>query len=293
MPRWQGKSRGTPLGYQIFIFVCRFFGLAPAYLLLRVVSFYFFACSPQTTRPIYRYFKERHGWSWLKSLRATYRNNFMLGQAILDKIVIINGLRDKFTYEFEKLENIVSLSNSTKGGILLSAHVGNWDMAAHQLTSDLPTLNVVMFDGEHERIKKTFDQIGKRAFNIIVLKEDNAHVFEIGAALARHELVCLHADRFLEGNKTMCLPFLGKEALFPAGPFMLAAGFNVPVSFVYAFKETSRHYHYFGSKPLTKEPGEDKKAFALRLAQAYVADLENKLKRYPEQWYNYYDFWAS
>ncbi len=118
-----------------------------------------------------------------------------------------------------------------------------------------------------------------------------SHVYAIGSALANNELVCMHADRFLDGNKTISINFLGKEALFPAGPFSLAAGFNVPVSIVFAFKETSKHYHYFGTTLLQKGENETKTDFAQRLATTYVSEIENKLAQYPEQWFNYYDFW--
>ena len=42
-----------------------------------------------------------------------------------------------------------------------------------------------------------------------------------------------------------------------------------------------------------KKEGEQKKDFAQRLAKQYVQDLENKVRQYPEQWFNYYDFWKK
>ena len=81
--------------------------------------------------------------------------------------------------------------------------------------------------------------------HVIVIKEDLSHIYEISEALKKNELVCMHADRFLEGNKTLVGCLLGEKAKFPMGPFVLAATFKVPVSFVFAMKETSLHYHFF------------------------------------------------
>jgi predicted LPLAT superfamily acyltransferase len=67
----------------------------------------------------------------------------------------------------------------------------------------------------------------------------------------------------------------------------------VPVSMVYAFKETTHHYHYFGSQLMERHEGESKADFALRLAEFYKQDLETKIKSYPQQWFNYYDFWKK
>ena len=42
MSRWSGKSKGTVLGYKIFLFFIKFFGVGAAYLLLRFVTFYYY-----------------------------------------------------------------------------------------------------------------------------------------------------------------------------------------------------------------------------------------------------------
>ena len=292
MPQWQGKSRGTPLGYRIFVFVCRTFGVRPAYLLLRFVAFYFFLFSWKSSREIYKYFTERIGYSRLKSRLKIYSNYFLLGQTIIDKMVVISGIRNTYTYNFDGVENLHKIVERGTGGILLSAHVGNWEMASHQLEHLKTTVNVVVFDGEDQRIKQYLDKVeGGKTFKIIVIKDDMSHVYAIGAALANNELVCMHADRFVEGNKTIRIPLLGKDASFPLGPFSMAAGFNVPVSFVFAFKESALHYHFFGSQLYQKNESESKSEFANRLANLYVNEVERRLRQYPLQWFNYYDFW--
>lgn len=293
MPQWQGKSKGTPLGYRIFIFVLKNFGLAPSYFLLRFVAFYFFLFSRNSSRVIYSYFRYRHKLSKTTSILKVYKNNYLLGQTLIDKVVAFAGAKNSFTYNFDGQENLEQMGALGRGGIMLSAHVGNWEMAGHHLENIKQKINIVMFDGEHQNIKKYLDEVGEKSFNVIVVKNDMSHVYAIGAALANNELVCMHADRYLDGNKTIGINFLGKEALFPAGPFSLAAGFNVPVSIVFAFKETARHYHYFGTTLLQKSENESKFDFAQRLAATYVGELENKLAKYPEQWFNYYDFWKS
>jgi predicted LPLAT superfamily acyltransferase len=293
MPRWQGKSKGTPLGYRIFVFVCKTFGLGAAYLLLRFVAFYYFVFSTDSSKAIYNYFKHRLGYGTMKSIVSIYKNYYLLGQTLIDKRAVFAGIKNQFTYHFDGIENLKQMVGRGKGGILLSAHVGNWEMAGHHLQHLNTKINVVMFDGEHEKVKNYLEGLGEKSFKAIVIKQDMSHVYEMGAALANNELVCMHADRFLEGNKTMSMNLLGEEALFPAGPFQMAAGFNVPVSMVYAFKETTHHYHYFGSSPIDRNEGEKKADFALRLAYLYVQDLENKIKQYPIQWFNYYDFWKN
>ena len=293
MAEWQGKSRGTPLGYKIFVWTCRNLGFGPAYFILRLVALYFFLFSPGTTSPIYNYFRKRFGYGILKSFFKTYRNNYILGQTLIDKIVMIAGLKIPFTFHFDGEDNLHQMVAMKRGGILLSAHAGNWEMAGQHLTNIKTKINILMFDGEDESIKQYMEGLGEKSFKVITIKEDMSHVYQMGAALANNELICMHADRFLEGNKTIDLEFLGEKAKFPIGPFLMSAGFNVPVSLVFAFKESNKHYHYFGSRLIEREGHENKKDFAQRLARSYVQELEKKLREYPEQWFNYYDFWKK
>jgi predicted LPLAT superfamily acyltransferase len=292
MPLWQGKSRGNRLGYSIFVYLIRNFGVQPAYLLLRFVSLYYWFFSWTSSGHIYRYFRERHGMPALKAWFKVYSNYFIFGQTILDRIVVMAGIENRFTYHFDGEERLREMVGNGKGGILLSAHVGNWEAAGHLLKRLNTTVHVVMFDGEHERIKAYMTEVtGGRNVNVITIRNDMSHVYAIGEALRQNDLVCLHADRFLEGNKTETFSLLGKDAKFPAGPFQLAAAFGVPVCIVFAFKESDTHYHFYGSPLIQRSEIEAKPEFVRRLMQTFAAEFEQKIKRYPDQWFNYYDFW--
>jgi predicted LPLAT superfamily acyltransferase len=294
MPQWAGKSKGNKLGYRIFVFVCKTFGVLPAYFLLRFVSFYYFLFSWSSSRHIYHFFRHRIGFGKVKSFFKIYSNYYIFGQTLLDKIIVMAGIENKFSYDFDGEENLREMVSKGKGGILLSAHVGNWEAAGHLLKRLNSRINVVMFDGEHQQIKSYLEGVtGGKNFNVIVIKNDMSHVYAIGDALGRNELICLHADRFLPGNKTTIKNFLGSPASFPAGPFQLAAGFNVPVSIVFAMKESATHYHFFGSSILKKRDEESKTQFSERLSETFKDELEQKVKLYPEQWFNYYNFWMN
>jgi predicted LPLAT superfamily acyltransferase len=294
MPRWQGKSKGTPLGYRIFVFIVRTFGLTPAYLLLRFVAFYYVIFSWSSSKHIYRYFRHFHRYGMLRSVLSIYRNYYIFGQTLLDKVVVMAGIDNKFTYEFDGEDNLRQIVKGGRGGILLSAHVGNWEAAGHLLRRLETRINVVMYDGEHQQIKDYLQKVtGGRNLNVILIRPDMSHVYAMGEALQKNELICLHADRFLEGNKTMVANFLGEEAQFPQGPFLLSSSFKVPVSVVFAFKESATHYHFYGSTLLERSSEESKTDFIDRLLSIFVYQLEQKVKMYPEQWFNYFNFWGK
>lgn len=293
MPSWEGKSKGSPLGYRIFVWVLRKMGVRPAYVLLRAVAFYYFVCSPRSSRLMYRYFRERVGFGRLRAIRALYHNYYLFGQSLIDRVVMMAGIPQRFTFDFDGEEHLRAMVEQGRGGLLLSAHIGNWEIAGHLLQRLGTRINILMFDGEHERIKQYLEGVtGERKARIIIIRDNLSHIYEISEALKNKELVCMHADRFVAPAKSMDVDFMGGRAAFPAGPFVLAATYRVPVSFVFALREGAMHYHFFASAPRDyREP--DKKVSMTRILGDFSQAMEEKVKTYPEQWYNYYNFWKS
>ncbi len=292
MTSWKGKSRASIIGYKIFVVLIRTFGLRFCYFILRFVASYYFFFSLHSSKPVFRFYRQRLKFGRFKSIRLLFTNYYRFGQTLLDKVAVMAGVKTNFTFEFDGEENLHKMVEQKKGGILLSAHVGNWDTAGHMLDRLKTKINVLMYDGEDAKIKKYLDEVtGKKNFNVIYVKPDLSHIYQINHALAANEIVCMHADRFLQGNKTLSCEFFGEEALFPEGPFLLSLKLKVPVAFVHSFKESSKHYHFYSTelKYFYQEKGETMNS----ILQEYVANFEKMVQRYPEQWFNYYNFWTK
>lgn len=296
MAEWKGKTRGGLTGYKIFIAVLKYPGLPFAYFLLLFVALYFFLFNPASFRTIFYFYRKRLHFSFLKSLFAVYRNYYAFGQVILDKTATMGGFDAKFKFNFDGEEYLRAMAEGGKGGLFISAHIGNFEMAGNMLERIDTKVNIIMLDAEHQRIKEYLSNVTRRSFNVIPVKEDNSHIYAISDALKNNEIVCMHGDRFLPGSKTITGNFLGKTALLPAGPFYLALKYNVPVSFVFAMKESIRHYHFYATPPMHFSMPANilKREDVLKtMAAEYLRTMEEKIKQYPYQWFNYYDFWAE
>lgn len=285
---WQGKSRGTVLGYKIFVAAMKYFGMQTAYFILYFVAFYFCFFSPNSTKAIYYYFRKRLHYSRIKSILSIYKSYFVFGQTILDKIAISAGLSNAFTYESDGVDLIKDTLKQKKGGILISAHVGNFEISEHffgQLEENA-SISLLTTDVEHTAIKNYLDSVGKKSnINLIIIKEDLSHIFEINAALARNEIVCVTGDRYIKGSKFLTENLLGEKAKFPAGPFLIASRLQVPVLFVYVIKKPKKHYHLIARQAKVKHRD------AQALLKEYTNSVEKTLKKHPLQWFNYFDFW--
>ena len=288
---WAGKSRGNSLGYKIFLGLLKAGGLRTAYKLLPFVTSYYRLFVPTAILPL-RQLYLKMGFDTRTTAQLIRKNLVIFGKTLLDKIAILSGLETKLNFEHEGGDYLSQLVAEGKGAILVSAHLGNWEGAGHMLKRLSTKINIVMYDGEGGDVKKLMAKYeDQRSFNLILIQDDLTHIYEISAALRRNEFVCLHADRFRPGNRTIVKPFLGEDANFPAGPFILASKLRAPVSFVFAMKEDDVNYKYFATEGKVYEGKGMTGAEAM--ATDYVAGLEAMLRKYPAQWFNYFDFWAA
>ena len=290
MATWQGRTRGGILGYKIFVCLLEKLGLRIAYFVLLFVAFYFLLFSNK--RYLYFYFNTIHHYPFWKTIVSIYRNYFVFGQILLDKTALLAGLNSKFSFDFDGEEHLRKMKS---GGIIISAHTGNWEIAG-QLLKRLDTpINLLMYDAEELQIKQYLENVHVlKNINIIVIRDDLSHIYEIKNALNRNELIAMHGDRFVEKSKTVTCRFMGRDAPFPYGPFYLAVKFEVPVSFTYAMKESATHYHFYATplKSVSNSGGKRRKEEIINdLIIEYVKETEGIVKKYPLQWFNYYDFW--
>ena len=288
MATWDGKSRGTLLGIRIYVQIIKRAGLYSAYFVLLFVALYFIFFSFNSTKSTYYLFRKRLGYSPIRSALNVYRSYFTFGRIQLDRVAITSGLKHKFTFEFDGVEHIDALLKQRKGGILLTAHIGNFNLAKHffEERHSEAVVNLVVTDFEHRQIKNYLESVtGTSEVKIIVLSEDLSHIFKMKEALANNELLVFAADRYLEHSKTYKAEFLGERVKFPQGPFKLAGRNKIPVLFVHLMREKNFHYHFYA------RPYKPEKFSAQEILKSYLDDLEKLVRKYPHQWYNYYDYW--
>lgn len=288
MANWQGKSRGTVLGLRIYVFFIKAFGLYFSYFVLLFVASYFIFFSWTSTKSTYYFFKRRLGFSSLSAAFNVYVSYFTFGKIQLDRIAIATGFRHKFTFEFDGIEHIKDILKKNKGGILLTAHIGNFNLAKHFFDNEHnpAVVNLVLTDFEHKKIKNYLESVtGKSTLNTIVLKDDLSHIFLMREALKRNELLVFAADRYMKGSKTYTREFLGKEVKFPQGPFTLAARNDIPVLYVNIMREHNFHYHFYA------RPSAGTETTGKELLISYLQNLKMMVEKYPHQWYNYFDYW--
>lgn len=290
---WKGKTGGGVLGQKGILFLFRLFPLWMMYVVVAVAIVFYLIFAPKGRNEIYNYLRKQQQFSIFKSLVYTYLNHFYFGQVVVDRFAIYSGLRDKFTVEVDGQEFFDELVNNPEAGIMVSAHVGNYELLGYLVAQQKKVINAIIFGGEVSVVQAERTKVmDVNHVNMIPVQEDMSHLFAINNALRAGELVSLTSDRFFSGTKSNRCHFLNGEASFPLGAFHLAEQYGVKMISVFAMKEGPTHFHVH-VRPVQIDPTLKigKNEHVKLLQQQYVDILEDVVKRYPCQWYNFHKFW--
>jgi len=293
--RWTGRSRGGYWGNWIFVQLVRRFGVRWAYALLVPVAAYFTVASPRAYRCSRDFLRRAVGtrpfWCWPF---LVYRHFLAHGITLLDRMAVIMG-SGTMQCRYEGEDRLEKALEQGRGLLLLGSHLGNWEMGAHLLGRLGRPVNLVVLEREREQIRRLFGQaLEGRGFTLLTTDEHPLRSVPIVAALRRGEIVALHGDRTL-GSNDLAIPFLGDQARFPLGPYLLAAASGAPLFQVFAVRERLGAYRFFCHPPqyldktaLRRNPQALKDAVTL-----YVERLGEVARQWPYQWHNFYPYWEN
>jgi predicted LPLAT superfamily acyltransferase len=121
--------------------------------------------------------------------------------------------------------------------------------------------------------------------------------FEVRSCIERGEFVMMMADRATPGTaaRSATQAFLGRDARFPLAPFLLAGVLGCPVHLAFCVRTGDARYTTV-MRPLAgaeRVPRAARDAWARALLGRYVAQIEATCRRFPYQWFNFYDFWEE
>lgn len=238
----------------------------------------------------YRYFHHRLGYGRLRAAWNTYINHCLFSQIVIDRFAVFAGKH--FKVEIEGYAQFLRLEGQEKGFLVFSSHVGCYEVAGYSLTSKLKRFNALVFGGEKVAVMEGRQEVlEQHNIRMIPVKEDMSHLFLVNEAIDNNEIVSMPADRIVGSTKAVTSCFLGAGARFPVGPLSVATMKGLDVLAVNVVKIASKRYKVVATT-LSYDKDAPRKEQMQQLSDSYVAELERIVRRYPLQWFNFYDFWS-
>ena len=288
---WSGRTDGLPWMIRSLVVVMKVVDRRAIYFLMAFVVPFYMLFNRKGRKVTYRFFHERLGYGPIKSFFKVYANHFRFGQVIIDRYAAYAG--KKFRFRIDGNEEFLALMNSEGGFVQLSSHIGNYEMVGYSLTSDKKRINGLFYGGESD-VMMEFRRRILSMHNVELIEVDGSmsHIFQMNAALDRGEIISMTGDRMLGSGKSLACSFMGSTARFPMGPFALAVQKDVPALAVFSMRDKGGVYAV-SVRRIESDPSQPMRARMAAMAQAFAGLMEETIRRYPTQWFNYYDFWQD
>jgi len=305
---WSGKTQGWGAGIKIFFALIKIFGYFPAYFLLVFVCAVY-TITNKKARIAVKDFRSRLG---LKTHFGNYYAHFFsFSISLIHRMGILvrknsnTALCGELKYSTTNENYIEEETQNGKGVILLSSHIGNWEIAGEILSNRLKTqVNVLMVERDGEQMKKIYESVNKnRAVNIIPIGENPFEtMLKVKNALENGEIVAALGDRHIDENVAE-VDFLGAKAKFPRGIFEIACITNTKIIPVFMVREKLHFYKFRAgekieisrfdklSDPIIRHCRKKRKENIDNAVQNFANQIAEQAKNTPLQWYNFYKFW--
>ena len=288
------KKRGNKFGFWFFKISIDVFGLSGAYGLLYFVCFYYLIFDRAGFSSCMAYINRRFkGYGFFQRVFGVYRIFVNQGKNFIDRYYSISGLGsfDLKLNGYDKISRL--LKESDKGFILLTAHVGNWQVTMRALEGLGRTVNLLMRPEDNAAVKDVLNIDGEAAkLKIISTEGLLGGVVESVNAINRGEIVSIMGDRSY-GADSVKVDFLGDSAQFPYAAFKLAAAVRCPVVVLLSAKVSAKGYVVDTSMVIepTHTSRNRKQQDIKGWVQEFANVLEGYVAKYPYQWFVFYDIW--
>ena len=241
-------------------------------------------------RLTYDFFHRIRGYGRWKSICYTYRNHCVFGETVIDKFAMYAGHHFKFTYYGQDVYD--QYASKPEPLIQLNAHIGCCEILGYSYHTE-KRCNILVFGGENVALmdyrKASFEEMNMRMIPVGI---GTNHSEEMIDALDRGEILSVFADRYMNINKVIVSTLFGHEVNLARGPFSLATTRGIDVVMVSAMKEKDGSYSVYYT-PLQYDKTLPLKKQRQQLADAYAAEIERLINKYPYQWFNYFNPWRQ
>ncbi len=187
--------------------------------------------------------------------------------------------------KIEGLEYIDAALEKGKGIIVLSAHIGNWELGGVFMSLLGYPMFAVALPHRHAKVNKFFNYQRERLGEVVVPSIGVA-LRKIYDALKKNQIVALVGDRdFANAGRKMS--FLGETKIIPKGPAVLSmrTGAALIPAFTLRLKDDTFVIRFL---PQISCSGSEE-----CIMENFVKTIEDVIRKNPTQWLMFREFWKE
>jgi len=297
----QMEERGVIWGMRFLLRIYLRFGRTVVQLFLYPVVIFYWLINRQARQASKTYLNRLAVFA--PSLKLTgsffwsYRHFISFANAIIDKLAAWSGALSRTDVQYYGRNELIAEIRKGQGAVLLGSHLGNLEVCRVIADFDKTIhINVLVHTKHAQKFNRLLKQTSDNSqLNLLQVTEITpATSMLLSDKIDAGELVIIAADRTPVSNRqrVSSVAFLGAQALFPQGPFILAALLKCPVYTVFCLKQQGKYVIYFDPfSDSLKFPRKMRGQSMQQIIQRYAERLQTYCLKEPLQWFNFFDFW--
>jgi predicted LPLAT superfamily acyltransferase len=268
-------------------------GRSVARLLLPAATLYFLAGSAADRTASRTFLRRVLGRE--PGFSEVFRHFHTFALTLLDRVYVLSGSVGDFDVRVKGEDIVAGLLARGEGCLLMGSHLGSFEIiGAVGRRAGVPRVRPVMFRRNAGPWSAAIAAIDPElAGRVIALGEPDS-MLELEGALSKGEFAGMLADRVLNAEDAVSLPFLGTPARFPRGPFQVAAVLKRPVILMIGLYQGGNRYDVFFERlaDMSEAGRSERDAVVDKAMRRYVERLEHYCRLAPFNWFNFYDYWS-
>lgn len=224
----------------------------------------------------------------LRIARASYGS---LGRTTIETAILPGATREQVLALFDHVEgweHVERAQATGKGVMIVSGHLGNWELAGSFLAASGVPLEVVARRMQNPLFDAYLTET-RRRIGMMVIHDKDA-VRRVPRAVREGHSVGLMIDQGAVGLASTWVPFFGRYAKTPRGPAVFALRLDIPVVFTSAVRLPNGRYQMIFDTVQYERTG-DREVDVDGIVAAYTAVLERWVRRFPEQYFWHHRRW--
>jgi KDO2-lipid IV(A) lauroyltransferase len=220
--------------------------------------------------------------------RASYAN---LGRTTAETALLPLYDRERIIDFFEAVEGWSIVEERLargKGLILVSGHLGNWELGGAYLAARGLPMQAVARHMENPLFDRYLTRTRERIGMTVV--HDEEAVRRVPRGLRSGHAIAFLVDQGAVGLASVWVPFFRRLAKTPRGPAVFALRLGTPIVFGVALRQPSGRFR-LTFEPIDSASTGDLEADVERIVVDYTATLERWVRRAPEQYFWHHRRW--
>ncbi len=224
-------------------------------------------------------------------LRIARESYGSLGRTTIETTLLPQLSPEELLAQMEVVEGweiVEEVTARGKGVIMVSGHLGNWELGGSYVAARGLRMHAVarrmqnpLFD---EYLTATRERIGMHVIH------DSDAVRRVPRVLREGGVVAFLFDQGAAGLASTWVPFFGRYAKTPRGPAVFALRLDSPIVFTCAVREPTGRYSMKFEEIIVARTG-DRERDVDAIVAAFTNALERWIRRYPEQYFWHHRRW--